>query len=261
MADWPPGVGREIHGELDSTNAEALRLAAAGAAAPCWILARNQTSARGRRGRPWVMPPGNFAASLLMRPQVPAAEAALRSFVAALALHDALLAVIGRPETLALKWPNDVLLAGGKCAGILLETGGRPMALAVGIGVNLAEAPRPEQVEPGATPPVSLRAATGANIAPEGFLDLLAPAFARWEAVLAADGFAPVRTAWLARAARLGEPIIARLPGREIAGRFETIDDSGALVLGAATGRVTLPAAEVHFADPAAPEPADAARD
>lgn len=261
MTDWPQGVGREIHDELDSTNAEGLRRAASGAGGPCWILARNQTAARGRRGRPWVMPPGNFAASLLMWPQVPPADAALRSFVAALALYDALLEVTGRPETLALKWPNDVLLTGGKCAGILLETGGASMALAVGIGVNLAEAPPPDQVEPGATPPISLRAATGASIGPEAFLDLLAPAFARWEGALAAGGFAPVRAAWLARAARLGAPIVARLPGREIAGRFETIDDSGALVLDTPKGLITLPAAEVHFATATdVPESADAAR-
>lgn len=260
MADWPPGVGREIHDEIDSTNAEALRRAAAGVAGPVWVLARNQTAARGRRGRPWAMPPGNFAASLLLRPQGPPATAALRSFVAALALHDALLAVTGRPESLALKWPNDVLLAGGKVAGILLESGGAPIALAVGIGVNLSTAPSPEQVEPGATRPVSLRAATGVNITPEEFLDLIAPAFAHWEARLTTEGFAPVRAAWLARAARLGAQIIARLPGREIGGRFETIDASGALVLETLRGRVTLPAADVYFAD-AVPEPADAARD
>ncbi len=68
-----------------------------------------------------------------------------------------------------------------------------------------------------------------------------------------------MRAAWLARAARLGAPILARLPGREIAGRFETIDASGALVLATATGAVTLPAAEVHFAQFVS-EPVDAAR-
>jgi BirA family biotin operon repressor/biotin-[acetyl-CoA-carboxylase] ligase len=70
---------------------------------------------------------------------------------------------------------------------------------------------------------------------------------AHWETRLVAEGFAPLRAAWLARAARRGEPVTARLPGRAIDGRFETLDETGALVLTTRTGRVALPAAEVHF--------------
>ena len=73
-------------------------------------------------------------------------------------------------------------------------------------------------------PPVVLRGATGLAVAPEDFLDLLAPAVAAWEERLADEGFAPLRAAWLARATRLGEEITARLPDRAITGRFETID-------------------------------------
>jgi BirA family biotin operon repressor/biotin-[acetyl-CoA-carboxylase] ligase len=248
MTSWPAGVGREIHGVLDSTNAEALRRAAAGATGPVWICALRQTAARGRRGRPWAMGAGNFAASLLMRPPGALAQ---RSFVAALGLLDALVAVTGRPELFALKWPNDVLLAGGKVAGILLETGGpagRAPALAIGIGVNLATAPEAGELEPGAVAPTSLRGATGVAVGPEEFLDLLAPAVDVWEERLADEGFAPLRAAWLARASRIGEEITARLPGRALTGRFETIDGTGALVLATDEGRVVLPAAEVHFA-------------
>jgi BirA family biotin operon repressor/biotin-[acetyl-CoA-carboxylase] ligase len=257
MEPWPAGYGREVHAELDSTNDEALRRAAAGEAGPLWLLARAQTAARGRRGRAWSTLPGNLAATLLMRPPGPPALAALRSFAAALALHDALVQATGRPQLFALKWPNDVLLAGAKLAGILLETGpGAAPALAIGFGVNLAAAPDAASLEPGAVPPVSLRAATGVAMTPDEFLDLLAPAFAHWERRLSGEGFAPLRAAWLARAARLGEPVTARLPGRSVSGRFETIDPSGALVLATATGRVLLPAAELHFAgDPDLPRP------
>lgn len=261
MDPWPEGVGREVHDALDSTNAEALRRAAAGAAGPLWILARTQTAARGRRGRSWASPAGAFAATLLMRPDGLPAEAALRSFVAALGLSDALAAATGRPDAFAVKWPNDVLLHGRKLAGILLETGGPaggPLTLAIGIGVNLAQAPDPEALEPEATAPASLAGAFGGAPDPEAFLDLLAPATARWEARLRADGFAPVRAAWLARAARLGAPLRARLPGREIEGVFETIDETGALVLATPGGRATLAAAEIHFPDET---PAHAARD
>ena len=69
------------------------------------------------------MPPGNFAATLLMHPGGLPAEVALRSFVAALALYDTCVALTGRSESFKLKWPNDVLLNGGKLAGILLESG------------------------------------------------------------------------------------------------------------------------------------------
>jgi BirA family biotin operon repressor/biotin-[acetyl-CoA-carboxylase] ligase len=255
MNGWPAGTGREIHAVLDSTNAEALRRAAAGATGPAWILARRQTAARGRRGRAWSSHDGNFAASLLSKP---AGAPALRSFVAALGLYDTMVAATGRPELFALKWPNDVLLGGGKLAGILLETGAGG-TLVTGIGVNLAVAPDPVTLEAGAVRPVSLHAATGLAVAPEDFLDLLAPAVQAWETRLTADGFAPLREAWLARAARLGEEIEARLPGRTLAGRFETIDGSGALVLATAEGRVALPAAEIHFATAA--EAPHAARD
>ena len=253
MDRWPAGVGRETLATVDSTNAEALRRAAAGERGPVWLLARKQTAARGRRGRAWVSPEGNFAATLLM--QAPG-DLALRSFVAALGLHDAMVALTGRAELFALKWPNDVLLSGGKLAGILLESGGRG-ALAIGIGVNLAAAPEAAGLEAGAVRPVSLAEATGLRVTPDEMLDALAPAMMRWEERLQDEGFAPVRAAWLARAARLGEEIVARLPGREVAGRFETVDATGAIVLATAAGRVALPAAEIHFAA----EGGDAARD
>ena len=212
---------------------------------PVWILAHRQTAARGRRGRAWVSPPGNFSATLLIRPDGGAPAFALRSFVAALALRDALVAATGRADLFALKWPNDVLLAERKLAGILLEASGG--ALAIGFGVNLAAAPGLSEVEPEAVPPVALAEATGVRIGAEAFLDLLAPSFARWEARLTRDGFAPLREAWLGHAARLGQPITARLPGCEVSGAFETIDETGALVLGTASGRIALPAAEIHF--------------
>lgn len=191
---------------------------------------------------------GNFAASLLT--QVPGGpeKAALRSFVAALALRDALVACTGRAEAFALKWPNDVLLHGRKLAGILLESSGSSGHLCVGIGVNLLSVPDAEDLEPGAVQPVSLAETFGIAIAPEQFLDVLAPAFAKWDARLEVEGFAVVRAAWLNLAARLGKKITARLPNRTYDGIFETIDGTGALVLLTGTGRVKLPAAEIHFA-------------
>ena len=149
-----------------------------------------------------------------------------------------------------IKWPNDVLLNGGKVAGILLESAGqgaRVTALAIGIGVNLAAAPDPTTLEPGATPPVSVLGETGHAVTADQFLDLLAPAFARWQAQLETWGFAPIRSAWLARAARLGQPVTARTGRDTRHGTFEGIDDSGALILTTPAGRETIPAADIHF--------------
>ncbi len=241
---WPEGYARIVLDETDSTLDEARRrLPELGG--PAWILARHQTAARGRRGRAWRHPPGNFAATLVIpRPGAPEA-AALRSFVAALALHDAL-SPLAPAAGWALKWPNDVLLNGGKLAGILLEglPGG---ALAVGVGVNLAQAPEAGEVEPGALRPVSLAQETGALVSPAGFLAALACAFAGWEQRLADYGFAPLRHAWLTRAARLGETVTVRLPQETLEGRFETLDETGRLVLDTPRGRRAIAAGDVFF--------------
>lgn len=246
---WPQGYGRRILTEVDSTLDEAARIAPT-LAGPEWILALNQTRARGRRGRSWANPKGNFAAALVMRPDEAPGRAALRSFVAALAVLDACVAVTGRPDGFALKWPNDVLLNGGKLAGILLESTGAGAGLAhlaIGIGVNLLEAPSDAAVGPGALRPVALMSETGVDVPPEVFLVHLACAYARHEATFRAHGFAPIRSAWLARAAKLGQVITARVAATETTGTFETVDDTGNLVLLTAQGRSRIPAADVYF--------------
>ncbi|MFN3273495.1 MAG: biotin--[acetyl-CoA-carboxylase] ligase [Paracoccus sp. (in: a-proteobacteria)] len=246
---WPEGVARHVLDRVDSTNAEALRMAPH-LSGPTWIMARQQQAGRGRRGRAWTDPPGNFAASLLLRPEGTASDAALLSFVAALAVHDALHALCGPQLPLALKWPNDVLLNGGKLSGILLEStggSGQVAALAVGIGINLTTAPDPGAVEPQALRPVSLLAETGLVVTQDEMLEALAAGFDHWWRQMRSYGFAPIRTAWLARAAKLGETITARTGTAGITGRFDGIDDSGALILTTPRGRQAIPAADIHF--------------
>lgn len=242
-ADWPAGVDRIVLDTVDSTSLDAARRAPNG---PTWIMARQQTAAKGRRGRAWDMPPGNFAASLIWRPTGDSAHLALRSFTASLALYDALTDLGARG--LSLKWPNDVLLNERKLAGILLEAPS-PGLLILGIGVNLMSAPTPAQVEPGAVPPVSLLEATGLRLDPEPLLDALAPAFAAREAELTTWGFAPIRTAWMRHAARVGQKITARLPGERVDGVFTDVDDDGHLLLKTATGTRRITAGDVFFGD------------
>ena len=241
----PPHIQVIELAETDSTMAEAARRAPE-VAGPTWILAERQTAAKGRRGRDWVQPKGNFSATLLLPPGPPPDQMALRSFVAALALDRALSDLTGRPEAFALKWPNDVLLLGGKLAGILLES--LPTGhLSVGIGVNLAAAPGADQVEPGATHPVSLAEAMGITLLPKELMGPLATHFDALDTQLTQFGFAPIRTAWLARAARLGEVITARTVTESQQGTFETVDGTGQLVLSTAKGRVLIAAADVYF--------------
>jgi BirA family biotin operon repressor/biotin-[acetyl-CoA-carboxylase] ligase len=213
-------------------------------------LAYEQTAGKGRRARPWVSPRGNFHATLLLHPKEPAAQVALRSFAAALALRDALVALTDLSKAFTLKWPNDVLLNGGKLAGILLESassGAGVSHLAIGTGVNLIAAPDASLVEQGALKPVSLLSETGLRVDPETFLTHLASAYANWEHTFTTQGFAPLRAAWLAHAARLGENIRARTGTTTHHGTFETIDDTGALILRTDHGPIAIPAAEVFF--------------
>ncbi len=139
--------------EIDSTNQEALRRVVAGDKGPLWILANRQTGGRGRRGRTWISEDGNFFASFLDTTGCDIADAAQISFVAGIALFDAvndLFWLNRKPSNLMLKWPNDLLLDGKKLAGILTEcTPGRRLqehmqpetAFVIGIGLNLTTSP------------------------------------------------------------------------------------------------------------------------
>lgn len=210
---------------------------------PTWIMARRQTAAKGRRGRAWVNPEGNFAATLIMRPYGTPAQAALRSFFAAGALFETLAMQVDRSR-LAFKWPNDVLMDGGKVAGILLESAGTATGvdwLAIGIGVNLKNVP--VGIRDAAFPPVALDGSVDA----EDFLEILAGHMATEEALYARLGFEPIRSKLLRHAARLGEVITARTPKHDLTGVFETIDDDGNLILKTSDGVVSIAAADVYF--------------
>lgn len=143
-----------------------------------------------------------------------------------------------------------MLLDGGKLAGILLESLGSGRSarhLAIGIGVNLAEAPDAADLEAGALKPVSLFDCVGHSVSPENLLAALAPAFAFWDRKFAECGFAPIRETWLTRAAGLGRMVTARMPSEEITGVFETVDSSGALVLRTTEARRAVAAADVYL--------------
>jgi BirA family biotin operon repressor/biotin-[acetyl-CoA-carboxylase] ligase len=236
------GARHIAYDTLGSTNAEALALARAGERGPLWITARTQDAGRGRRGKTWVSAPGNLYGTLLLSDPSPAPAAPQLSFVAALAVHDAL--VDCAPQLgpgLQVKWPNDLLLGAAKLAGILIEgESEREFIVAIGIGVNCVSHP-----EATAYPATDL-AASGALVTPEALLAALADAMARRLSQWArGDGFAAIRTDWLKRAAGLGEAIRVRLPERELSGRFHGLDAAGRLQLELPEGLTTITAGEV----------------
>lgn len=230
-----PAIVRLV--EVDSTNAEAHRRAVAGERGPLWITSGRQTAGRGRSGRAWVSAQGCLAATLLFRPGVPIARLHELSLVAGMAAHTAIVAALpvgpGR-DAVRLKWPNDVLIAGGKAAGILVEcsTFGSDVLAMVGIGVNVL-----------ASPDLADRRATslgehGSDITSDAFADGLASAADHWLAVWRSGaGFAAIRAAWLQRAGPEGEPMMVNAGDGPVRGAFAGLDTDGALLLLDADGR------------------------
>ncbi|KQW83659.1 biotin--[acetyl-CoA-carboxylase] ligase [Brevundimonas sp. Root1279] len=248
-----PGAPILLLDHVDSTNAEARRRAEAGETGPLWIVARSQTAGRGRRGRAWESDTGNLFATLLTATRKPPAEAAQVTFVAALAVAD-LLDAYAPPSLVTIKWPNDVMLAGDKASGILVESGMHARGglwLAVGIGVNLAHAP-PATERPATALSQHLRGDVVAVPAIDGAAAKLAEAFAIWAERWETLGFEPVLDAWRARTPGLDGPAVARLGNETLAGRAEGVAPDGALRLRLADGSLRMiSAGDVFFGEQA----------
>ena len=235
---------------INSTNAEGLRLAAAGEESGLWIWAARQNAGRGRAGRSWTSQAGNLYASLLLRPGVSLATASQLSLLAGIAAHDAVaaLAATARVEPhLQLKWPNDVLVAGAKLGGVLLESASTTVdtapAIVIGIGINLAHAPadlgRP------ATSLASLGIAATPAQAIAALVWSMADWLRQWDS---GRRFAQIREAWLTRAQPQGAAISVRQGARLISGRFLGIDEAGALLLQTEAGeKARITAGDVTF--------------
>lgn len=244
----PDGYRLVFFDSIGSTNEAAKRLARDGETNETLVWAREQTAGRGRRGRSWFSPRGNLYVSLILRPDCLPSRAAQLGFVACLAIGAALFAV-SRVERLAYKWPNDVLINGRKIAGVLLESEmavpDNPGFVVVGVGVNLAVAPRDTEF-----PATSVAEEGLGTVLPEVMLEQFAHYFQVWESRWRAEGFRPVRAAWLAAAATSrGEPIRVRLEAATLHGRFLGLDEEGALLLDDAGQHRHISAGEVFPAD------------
>lgn len=215
--------------DIDSTNIEAARMAATGAADGTVIWAKAQSGGRGRRGRAWTSPPGNLYSSVLMRPQEPVQTATQIGFVVSLAGAEAARSVLPPNADVALKWPNDVLVSGRKVAGILLESQssapGRLDWLVAGFGMNVVSHPE------GAEYPATDLRTEGASATARDLLEAYLALFSHWRARWQAEGFGPVRAAWTGLAVGLGRDIKVRLTDETLLGRFRALDEDGGLVL------------------------------
>ncbi|TWD57468.1 BirA family biotin operon repressor/biotin-[acetyl-CoA-carboxylase] ligase [Agrobacterium vitis] len=233
--------------EVDSTNQACLQLARSGDPGSIWITAERQTGGRGRRGRPWSSERGNLYASLLLIDPAPLEHVASLPLAVALAVHDAIRAVLpldGPP--LEIKWPNDVLIGRAKTSGILLESERTPdghQAIVIGIGINIVAKPSDT---PYATACLSQH---GAAIDPlqlfAHLFSAMADGLALWDQ---GRGISQIIARWRQHACGLGEKITVNLPDRSISGIFSGIDDKGLLLLDRGSlGTMPIAAGDVFF--------------
>ncbi len=234
---------------VDSTNAEARRRADMGEPGPLWIWSARQSKGRGRSGREWVSQVGNLFASLLIRLDCPLATASQLALVAGIVTFETiakLIAYEGR-AALLLKWPNDVLLAEEKVAGMLLENLGDPedrgSVVVVGTGINLAN--YPDNLP---RPAISLDA-YGLKVTPAQALEVLASTTHEWLQRWGEGAtFPTIRRAWLDRAGPLGRPLVVNLRGTQVEGTYAGLDPEGALRIKTAEGVRSVTAGDVYFA-------------
>jgi BirA family transcriptional regulator, biotin operon repressor / biotin---[acetyl-CoA-carboxylase] ligase len=240
---------------IGSTNAEAMSRARDGERGPMWFVTSEQTAGRGRRHRAWIAPRGNLASSILEVMDVSPSVAATLGFAAGLALESALQKVSIEASLrsagsdfmkYSLKWPNDVLAGPKKLAGILLEAEAVPderLAVVVGIGTNIVSAPE------GTPTPATSLAALGVNIGAEELFGALSDSWAEFRGIWDdGRGFGEIRRLWLERAAGLGQPVAVQTGATSIEGTFDTLDDTGCLIVRTSDGRrVPVSAGDVYF--------------
>jgi BirA family transcriptional regulator, biotin operon repressor / biotin---[acetyl-CoA-carboxylase] ligase len=230
----------EIISQTGSTSADLAARLRGGEYLPegSWLVADRQSAGRGRLGREWLDGAGNFMGSTVVHLHGgdPAPESL--ALLAGLALYEVIAPLIVAPQSLVLKWPNDVLLGRAKLAGILLERQGE--AVIVGIGVNLVSAPvlpDRETVALAAIAQAPDRDTFAAALARQFALEL-----ERWRSF----GVSPIVNRWL----RAGTPVGTRLTAEGQDGTFAGLTPEGSLQLRLADGSLrTIHAGEVNLTD------------
>jgi BirA family biotin operon repressor/biotin-[acetyl-CoA-carboxylase] ligase len=219
----------EVHEEIDSTNTRAVAWAQSGAPDGAVVVADHQTQGRGRLGRQWHAPSGSsLLLSLILRPPLSLWQAQRATMICSLGALEAIEEIAGLAAQ--IKWPNDIVLAGGKLGGVLTELGARAheldyVVVGMGLNVNLDLAALPEAL----TPPASLLATLGRPLSRVALLQaLLLHVERRYEALRV--GWSP-HTEWRMRLATLGQRVQVGTPEQVIEGRAEDVDADGALLV------------------------------
>jgi len=231
-------LGATVHylDTTDSTNTVARQHAATGAAEGTVVIADAQAKGRGRLGRTWVSPPlRNLYMSVVLHPPIEPAAAPQIGLVAGVAVAAA---VAEWAPAAVLKWPNDVLLAGRKVAGILMEMEAnvdRIRFVILGIGVNLNTGPEefPEDLRDKA---VSLMTVCGAPVDRGTFAARLLAHLEDCYARFVRDGFAAIRPLWEARSCLHGAEVRIDTGGGRVDGIVAGMADDGCLVVRTAPG-------------------------
>ncbi len=218
----------EKYEELGSTSDFCAERAKAGEPEGLAVFAAQQSAGRGSRGRTWLSPPGNVALSVILRPQMTPSQSSMYPLLAGIAAAEAIHAALPSGPTPMLKWPNDVLLNGQKCAGLLIDATqaqNRIDWLVIGIGINLAYAP---EVPGRAT---TCLAAHGAGTAASALAQTVLDRLATWLDIFQASGPAKIISAWLSHAHPIGTHLEVKSLEKNTAGTFAGLSPTGELLL------------------------------
>jgi BirA family biotin operon repressor/biotin-[acetyl-CoA-carboxylase] ligase len=214
---------------LPSTNTEAARLAAQGATEGLCVVADEQTAGRGRLQRTWLSPKGaGLYLSALLRPSIPITQWSLITFMAALAVSDALSDACELKTD--IKWPNDLLAGERKICGILAEAieTEKGRAVVVGIGINLTKEAFPPKL---AEIAISVEEATTKRPEREVLLAALLRALSSWYSLLQEiGGQQQILEAWARRSSFAKGKRVSVANGDEVvSGITDGVESDGAL--------------------------------
>lgn len=229
---------------LDTTTStqEEIRVwAEQGASEGALVIAEEQQLGRGRQGRKWISPPGKgIWMSLLLKPNLPLADASRLTLLSAVAVCRALRQVTG--INVGIKWPNDLLVDGKKVCGILVESVGedgkiRYCVVGIGIDVNLDQSDYPDEL---------LQVASSLKLEGKQSYDraqIIGAVFKEMELLMKCfmeEGFSTIANLWEALSVTLGRTITVRTSQGEIVGVAEELDHSGALKLRKSDGGIEI---------------------
>lgn len=234
----------EIHDTLESTQATLKDMALKNASEGTVVQALQQTKGKGRYEREWVSEEGNLFFSLLIRPSCPAHSIGPLSLLTGLAVAKAIQPYLDEPESLVLKWPNDILLVGKKCAGILLETEiGADQNIewvVVGIGINVSSAPPDLGICLGD----HVQSSVDLNTLRDDILAQFDLYYSLWRR----EGIEKIRTFWLETGHEKDTPVQVKMGDEFIEGRFFDIDKQGNMLLHDNAGQLRkITAGEVYI--------------